>query len=86
MSSLRAIFELISPDGSLVPGEPVPSIAVLRRVHGYSRSTVGKGLRMLEAEGLLCRVRGLGYYVASESLAPLAERQLRRAKSPPGLG
>jgi DNA-binding GntR family transcriptional regulator len=64
-------------DGSLVPGEPIPSIAVLCRVHGYSRSTVSKGLRLLEAEGLLCRVRGLGYYVASESLAPLVERPLR---------
>ena len=71
-------------DGSLVPGEPIPSIATLCRVHGFNRSTVGKGLRLLEAEGLLYRVRGLGYYVASDSLAPLAERPPRRAKSPPG--
>jgi DNA-binding GntR family transcriptional regulator len=61
-------------DGSLVPGEPIPSITVLCRLHGYSRATVGKGLRVLEQEGLLCRIRGLGYYVASESLTPLAAR------------
>jgi DNA-binding GntR family transcriptional regulator len=65
-------------DGSLVPGEPIPSITTLRRVHGYSRDTISKGLRVLEAEGLLCRVRGLGYYVASEELAPLVEQPSRR--------
>jgi DNA-binding GntR family transcriptional regulator len=56
-------------DGSLVPGEPIPSITAMSRQHGCSRTTVGKGLRVLEREGLLCRVRGLVYYVNSESLS-----------------
>jgi GntR family transcriptional regulator len=58
-------------DGSLTPGTPIPTIADLRQQHGYSRATIGKGLRILENEGLLCRIRGLGYYVSSEALRPL---------------
>jgi hypothetical protein len=64
---LRAEIE----GGALRPGQPVPSIEVLRGRFGYSRSTVGKGLRVLEREGVLCRVRGLGYHVPSPSLGPL---------------
>jgi DNA-binding GntR family transcriptional regulator len=57
--------------GTLVSGEPIPSITVLQDKYGISRQTIAKGLRILEREGLLCRVRGEGYYVPSESLAPL---------------
>jgi GntR family transcriptional regulator len=57
--------------GILVPGQPVPSIPVLQSTYGYSRQTIAKGLHVLEREGLLCRIRGLGYYVPSESLTPL---------------
>ena len=50
--------------GKLAPGTQLPSIAVLRREHGHSRQTVGKAMRVLEGEGLIYRVPGLGYYVA----------------------
>jgi DNA-binding transcriptional MocR family regulator len=57
--------------GTLAPGEPIPSITIMQDKYGISRQTIAKGLRILEREGLLCRVRGEGYYVPSESLAPL---------------
>jgi GntR family transcriptional regulator len=57
--------------GGLEPGQPIPTIAALQDKYGYGRQTIAKGLRVLEHEGLLCRVRGLGYHVPSRSLAPL---------------
>jgi DNA-binding GntR family transcriptional regulator len=66
-ADLRAEIEA----GRFRPGQPVPSITVLQDKYGYSRPTIAKGLRVLEREGLLCRVRGLEYHVPSESLRPL---------------
>lgn len=51
-------------DGSLQPGMPVPSITTLSQKHGTARQTAAKALRLLEAEGLVTRIQGLGYYVA----------------------
>ena len=51
--------------GQLTPGQPVPSITSLVQEHGVARQTAAKALRMLETEGLLRRIPGLGYYVAS---------------------
>jgi GntR family transcriptional regulator len=48
----------------LAPGEPLPSIRELHAKHAHSRQTVGKALRILEQEGLIYRVPGLGYYAA----------------------
>ena len=50
--------------GALSPGQPLPSITELAREHGHARVTCGKAYRMLEAEGLVRRYPGLGYYVA----------------------
>lgn len=52
-------------DGELRPGEPTPSITTLTQEHGIARQTAAKALRVLEAEGLVYRVPGLGYYVTS---------------------
>jgi Bacterial regulatory proteins, gntR family len=49
--------------GELAPGTPVPSITTLVQEHGVARQTAAKALRMLETEGLVRRVPGLGYYV-----------------------
>ena len=51
-------------NGTLPRGGRLPSIAVLRRQHEHSRQTVGKAMRILEDEGLIYRVPGLGYYVS----------------------
>lgn len=52
-------------DGTLAPGMPTPSITTLSQRYGHARQTCAKALRMLEDEGLLTRVPGLGYYVTS---------------------
>jgi GntR family transcriptional regulator len=48
----------------LAPGDPLPHIQELRAKHGHSRQTAGKALRILEDEGLIYRVPGLGYYAS----------------------
>jgi DNA-binding GntR family transcriptional regulator len=49
--------------GELVSGAPAPSITSLCQEHGHARQTCSKAMRLLETEGLLRRVPGLGYYV-----------------------
>jgi DNA-binding GntR family transcriptional regulator len=53
--------------GKLQPGMPVPSITTLSQEYGTARQTAAKALRLLETEGLVIRVQGLGYYVAERS-------------------
>ncbi len=50
-------------DGRWQPGQPVPSITTLSQDYGVARQTAAKALRLLEDEGLVSRVPGLGYYV-----------------------
>lgn len=57
-------------DGTLRPGDPVPSITALAADGGWARQTCAKALRVLQAEGYLVRVNGLTYYVAPASTAP----------------
>jgi GntR family transcriptional regulator len=51
--------------GALRPGDPAPSITSLCREHGVARQTAAHALGVLEEEGLVYRVPGLGYYVRS---------------------
>jgi GntR family histidine utilization transcriptional repressor len=52
-------------EGTLRPGEIAPSISALAAEHGgMARQTCAKALHMLEAEGRLLRVRGLGYFIS----------------------
>ena len=66
---LAALIREQIAHGELAPGGQLPSIAVLRRDHGHSRQTVGKAMRVLEGEGLIYRVPGLGYYVSCDAAA-----------------
>lgn len=50
-------------EGRWRAGDPVPSITTLSQEHEVTRKTAAKSLRLLETEGLLYRVPGLGYYV-----------------------
>ena len=50
--------------GQLKAGQPVPSITTLTQDHGVARQTAAKALKLLESEGLVYRVPGLGYYVS----------------------
>ena len=56
-------------DGDLIPGSPVPSITTLSQELEHARQTCGKAMQLLEQEGLLIRVPGLGYYVTRNLVA-----------------
>jgi GntR family transcriptional regulator len=63
-------------DGTLRPGDCAPSISTLAAEHGgWARQTCAKALQMLEAEGLLLRVYGLGYFVAGPAGAQAGSTQ-----------
>ena len=53
--------------GRHAPGKRLPSIGELCRETRLSRQTAGKALRLLEREGLIERVPGLGYFVPDSS-------------------
>jgi GntR family transcriptional regulator len=50
-------------NGTLPVGSPAPSITTLSQEHGTARATIGRAFSVLEAEGLVKRIPGLGYYV-----------------------
>jgi DNA-binding GntR family transcriptional regulator len=60
---LAALIRQQIGDGTLQPGCPAPSITSLSQEHGHARQTCSKALRILEGEGLLARIPGLGYYL-----------------------
>jgi DNA-binding GntR family transcriptional regulator len=51
-------------EGVFAKGSPIPTISVLCEEYRLSRQTAGKALRLLEDEGLIHRVPGLGYHVS----------------------
>jgi DNA-binding GntR family transcriptional regulator len=60
---LAALIREQIGDGTLQAGRPAPSITSLSREHGHARQTCSNALRILEGEGLLARIPGLGYHV-----------------------
>jgi|HubBroStandDraft_5_1064220.scaffolds.fasta_scaffold370622_1 DNA-binding GntR family transcriptional regulator len=60
---LAALIRQQIGDGTLHQGRPAPSITSLSKEHGYARQTCSKALRILEDEGLVAQIPGLGYYV-----------------------
>ena len=48
--------------GEVAPGQRVPSITALSQELECARQQCGKAVRLLEREGLLTFVPGLGYY------------------------
>jgi DNA-binding GntR family transcriptional regulator len=61
---LAATLRAQIADGTLGQGARMPSISSLCEDYKLSRQTAGKALRMLEHEGLIHRVPGLGYHVS----------------------
>ena len=64
---LAATLEKEMQSGKYPPGKRLPSIAELCIEFGLSRQTAGKALRLLEDDGLIERVPGLGYFVPEDS-------------------
>jgi DNA-binding GntR family transcriptional regulator len=54
------------------PGSQLPTIEQLCTTHRLSRQTCGRALQILQGEGLIYRVHGLGYYVAAPPQARTA--------------
>src|SRR6201997_2966166 len=63
---LAALLRRQIAEGTLAPGMPTPSITTLSQQYGHARQTCAKALRILEDEGLLTRIPGLGYYVTGK--------------------
>jgi DNA-binding GntR family transcriptional regulator len=57
-------------DGEVAPGQRVPSITGLSQEFGCARQTCGKAVRLLEQEGLLTFIPGLGYYATAAGEVP----------------
>jgi GntR family transcriptional regulator len=60
---LAAMVRRQITDGVLKPGQPAPPITRISQEYGHARLTCGKALRLLEHEGLVTRIPGLGYCV-----------------------
>ena len=50
--------------GQLNPGDPLPSVRAVAAEHAVNAMTISKAYSLLEAEGLLLRLRGRGMVVA----------------------
>jgi len=61
---LAATIRAQIADGTYPAEARLPSISSLCEQHHLSRQTAGKALRLLENEGLVRRVPGLGYHVS----------------------
>jgi DNA-binding GntR family transcriptional regulator len=61
---LAATLRAQIADGTYEKDARIPSIRELCADHQLSRQTAGKALRLLEGEGLIHRVPGLGYHVS----------------------
>jgi DNA-binding GntR family transcriptional regulator len=55
--------------GLLQPGDKVPTMRVLASQHSVHPDTAARGLQALEAQGLIWRCPGLGYYVKRRALS-----------------
>ena len=65
---LAAFVRAQIASGKVAPGSALPSITDLAAAHEMSRQTVGKGLHVLEREGVIYRVPGLGYHVSLDAV------------------
>ncbi|HEX6526773.1 MAG TPA: winged helix-turn-helix domain-containing protein [Streptosporangiaceae bacterium] len=63
---LAAFLRKEIASGRLGPGSRLPSITVLCRERKTSRRTAARAMRVLESEGLIQRVPGLGYFVRND--------------------
>jgi Bacterial regulatory proteins, gntR family len=54
-------------EGTLRPGQALPSITKLAAERGWSRGTCRHSMETLTGEGLVRRTPGLGYYVAFQA-------------------
>jgi len=63
-------------DGSLSPGEHVPSVRELAQRLAVNPNTVVRSYRDLQSQGILVAVRGTGLAVAHEALSRCRDQRL----------
>ena len=63
---LAAALRGMITDSTLIPGQPVPSITRIAAERGWARGTCRHALQILQDEGLVTFVPGLGYYVVAK--------------------
>lgn len=63
-------------DGSLTPGEHVPSVRELAARLAVNPNTVVRAYRDLQGQGVLVHVRGTGLAIAPEALAKCRDQRL----------
>lgn len=64
-------------EGTLAPGDKLPSVRELARELAINPNTVVRALEVLERDGVIVRRQGAGCFVAERGSA-LAERERRR--------
>jgi GntR family transcriptional regulator len=69
--------------GQCKPGDELPSVRAVAQQHAINPMTVSKAYSMLETEGLLLRLRGIGMLVADA--APPSSPQDKAAMLRPAL-
>lgn len=65
----RQVADVIRADietGRLAPGDAIPSIADLQRIHGVSNGTAQNAIRYLRSQGLIESRQGAGSFVREE--------------------
>lgn len=77
-ATMNAIKSLILRD-NLVPGDPLPTEAVLEKELGVSRSSVREAIRKLEALDIVEVRHGSGTFVGQMSLQPMTQTLALRA-------
>ncbi|MEU9323229.1 GntR family transcriptional regulator [Streptomyces canus] len=76
---IAAHFRQLIDDGTLRPGDPMPSMAATAEQFGVTVTTVNKAYRMLKAEGLTLAKAGVGTVVAVRpKIASTGAARLRR--------
>ncbi|MGI5491720.1 GntR family transcriptional regulator [Microtetraspora malaysiensis] len=62
-------------DGTLRPGQPVPSESMIQQKFGVARTTARRAIGLLRKEGLVHAVRGEGTFVGRHGDAPRESRK-----------
>ena len=61
---LAALIRDQITSGEIEGAARLPPMGEMMRKHQHSRQTVGKAMRILEGDGLIYRVPGLGYFAS----------------------
>lgn len=73
--SLADTLERQIRDGQLKPGDKLPSLRDLARLHGHAKNTVVAAFELLVSRGLVAPRRGSGYFVLEQARPAVVEEE-----------